>query len=155
MHRSFRARHFSPGGTVCLDYVGTFEYLYCFVLCRVIDALSYSVFDPIWLCILADPPSISASLSRCARWSRVYLPWYTRSQEKRSTGPFPLSCSPIATAMPLRAIDLQRCAILASLEVQPIPPCMGVSSSYPATYPVSPPWSKIPNPCEKCGLSVD
>ena len=32
-----------------------------FSLFRMIDTLFYSVFDPIWLCILAEPPSSSIS----------------------------------------------------------------------------------------------
>ena len=54
--------------------------------------------------------------------------------------------------MPLRAIDLQRYAVPASLEVRPVHPYTGVRGSYPATYPASPAWPKIPNPGEKCGL---
>ena len=44
----------------------------------------------------AQPPPVCASRSRYAGLSRVRLPWRTRSAGQRSTGPLPLSASPIA-----------------------------------------------------------
>ncbi len=54
--------------------------------------------------------------------------------------------------MTRRAIALQRDAIPASLEVQPVPPCTGVRGSYPATHPALPDGPKIPAPGAVCGL---